>query len=255
MLELIKKHSFLFEELVKRDFKAKYKRTTLGILWSMLYPLATITIMSLVFKNLLGRDAPHFIVYIFCGNLLFAFFKESTAGGMQSLASNAGIISKVNVPKYLFLLSKNISSLVNFSLILVIFFILVFLDGIPFTFKFLLLLYPILCLIGFNIGVGLILSALHVVFKDIQYLYDILTMLLMYLSAIFYSTDTFSPFAQKLFYLNPLYVYITYFRSIVIDNTVPSAIVHFLCLFYSVFFFVIGCVIYKKNNYKFIYYL
>lgn len=255
MIKLFKKHSFLFEELVKRDFKSKYKRTVLGVLWSILYPLATITIMSLVFKNLLGRDDPYFVVYIFCGNLLFAFFKESTLGGMQSLASNSGIITKVNVPKYLFLLSKNVSSLFNFFLILVIFFIFVALHGIPFSLKFLLLIYPILCLIGFNIGIGLILSALHVVFKDIQYLYDIVTMLLMYLSAIFYRTDSFSPFAQALFYLNPLFVYISYFRLIVIDNTIPSAILHFLCVFYAVFFFLIGCAVYKKNNYKFIYYL
>ena len=160
----MKKHQFLFEELVKRDFKQKYKRTVLGMGWSILSPLLTLLVLQLVFGFYFGRTIPHYTIYLFCGNLLFAYYKESTTSGMNSLMGNAAIFSKINVPKYLFLFSKNVSSLINFGLTLLIFFAFVFIDGLPFTWKFLMLLYPIACLVVFNLGMGLILSALFVFF-------------------------------------------------------------------------------------------
>ena len=202
----IKQNKFLFEELVKRDFKKKYKRTALGMVWSLISPLMQLLIMSIVFTNFFGRDKPHYTIYLFAGNLTYAFFKDSTYGGMNSLMSNAGIITKINLPKYMFLLSKNVASLINFGLTLIIFFIFAAADHVPFHPRFFMLIYPIIMLIIFNIGCGFILSALFVIFKDIQYLYDIFTLMLMYVSAIFYYTDTYSERVQQMFYLNPLYV-------------------------------------------------
>lgn len=251
----LKKHQFLFEELVKRDFKQKYKRTILGMGWSILAPLLTLVVLNFIFSNFFGQSIPHYTIYLFCGNLLFAYFSEATNTGMSSLISNADIFSKINVPKYIFLLSKNISSLINFGLSLIIFFVFVFLEGIPFTFKFLMLLYPIACLIVFNIGMGLILSALFMFFRDISYLYSILTMLLMYASAIFYGTDILPEKYQSLFLLNPVYVYIKYFRNIVIYGEIPSIQYHLLCAFYALLVIVIGGYIYKKYNHKFLYYI
>lgn len=255
IISKIKKNQFLFEELVKRDFKKKYKRTVLGMLWSLISPLMQLLVMSIVFTSFFGRDKPHYTIYLFAGNLTYAFFKDSTTGGMNSLMQNAGIITKINLPKYMFLLSKNVASVINYVLTLLIFFIFALADGIEFKFSFFMLIYPIVCLILFNIGCGFILSAMFVIFKDIQYLYDIFTLMLMYLSAIFYYTDTYSPQVQKLFYLNPLYTYITYFRQIVIDGIIPSWKVHVLCLLYAVAALGIGALIYKKYNYKFMYYM
>ena len=255
MLKLIKKYQFLFEELVKRDFKAKYKRTVLGMGWSVLSPLMQLLVMSIVFKQFFGRSMPNYTTYLFCGNLIFSYFKESTSTGMYSLMSNSGIISKVNVPKYMFLLSKNVSSLLNFALTLCVFFIFVLFDGVPITPKFIMLLYPILCLIVFNIGVGLVLSALFVFFRDINYLYDVFTLMLMYCSAIFYTTDTFPPALQKLFLCNPVYCYIKYFRIIVLDGDIPSLQYHLLCVVYALVMIAIGGWVYKKYNHKFLYYM
>ncbi|AGA70579.1 ABC-type polysaccharide/polyol phosphate export systems, permease component [Desulfitobacterium dichloroeliminans LMG P-21439] len=255
MLNKMKKHRFLFEELVKRDFKKKYKRTVLGMLWSMLAPLLTLLAMAMVFTQFFGNSTPHFIIYMFAGNLIFSYYREATNGGMNALVSNSTIFSKVNVPKYMFLLSKNISSLINFGLTLVIFFLFVAIEGIPFTWKFLMLIYPIVCLLVFNIGLGLILSALYIIFKDVQYLYDVFTTLLMYFSAIFYTVNAYAPDIQSLFYLNPIYVYITYFRKIVIENTIPTYSFHLLAAFYSLMVLFIGGIIYKKYNYKFLYYV
>lgn len=251
----LKRNQFLFEELVKRDFKQKYKRTILGMGWSILSPLLTLLVLAIIFSNFFGARIPHYVIYLFCGNLLFSYFSESTNSGMNSLIANAGIFSKVNVPKYIFLLSKNVSSIINFGLTLIVFFAFVAFEGLPFTLKFLCLLYPIGCLIVFNIGVGLILSALFVFFRDIGYLYRIMTMLIMYASAIFYGVDILPEKLQPLFLCNPIYVYIKYFRSIVIDSQIPSLEYHALCAFYALFVLVIGGFIYKKYNHKFLYYV
>ncbi len=253
--EAVSKQRFLFEELVKRDFKKKYKRTILGMLWSLISPLMQLLVMAIVFTKFFARDNPHYIIYLFAGNLTYSFFKDSTYGGMNALMQNAGIITKINLPKYMFLLSKNVASLINFGLTLVIFFIFVAVDGVAFHFRFLMMIYPILCLIIFNIGCGFILSALFVIFKDVQYLYDIFTLMLMYLSAIFYYTDDYSEKIQHLFYLNPLYVYITYIRHLIIDGYIPGLPTHALCLFYALAALGIGALIYKKYNYKFMYYM
>lgn len=251
----IKTNQFLFEELVKRDFKQKYKRTVLGMAWSVISPLLQLLVMRMVFTQFFGRGIEHYTVYLFCGNLIFAYFKESTSGGMGSLMANKGIITKVNVPKYMFLLSKNVSSFINFCLTLCVFFLFVAIDRVPFVPQFFMLLYPIACLVAFNIGVGLILSALFVFFRDVSYLYDVFTMLLMYMSAIFYQVEDYPAVLQQIFLCNPVYCYIKYFRIIVLDGTIPSLEYHLLCAFYAIAAVVVGGLIYKKNNQKFLYYM
>lgn len=260
MIQKLKKYKFLFEELVKRDFNQKYKRTILGVFWSLLSPLLQLLVMSFVFKEFFGRSMEHYTIYLFCGNLLFAYFKESTLGGMNALTSNAHIFTKVNVPKYLFLFSKNVSSLINFGLTLVVFAIFVIVDKVPIGVHYFSLIYPIMCLVVFNLGCGLILSAFFVFFRDTKYLYDIFTLLLMYLSAIFYDTSTmkrvlFGIPVQKWFYLNPMYCYITYFRTVVLHGQIPSLTLHALCAGYAIIVMLIGAWTYRHYNQKFLYYV
>lgn len=255
MINKLKAYRLLFEELVKRDFKKKYKRTVLGMAWSILSPLMMLLVMKMVFTQFFGRNYPHYTIYLFCGNLVFSYFNESTSQGMFSLIGNASIFTKVNIPKYLFLFSKNVQTLINFGLTLGVFFFFCVLDRITFTWKFLLLLYPIACLLLFNIGVGLILSALYVFFRDIQYLWTVFTQLLMYMSAIFYMIDDYSYTVQCLFLLNPVYLFIRYFRKIVIDAIIPTAWFHLLMLADVFVVLGVGCWMYKKYNTSFLYYV
>ena len=255
MFRKLKQHQFLLEELVKRDFKKKYKRTVLGVAWSILSPLLMLLVMRLVFTQFFGRSVEHYTTYLFCGQLLFGYFNESTGQGMTSLLGNASVFTKVNVPKYLFLLSKNMQTLINFGLTLVVFFLFCLLDGITFGWHFFLLLYPILCLMLLNAGLGMILSALFVFFRDIQYLWTVATQLLMYLSAIFYTVDSFPPLVQNLFLANPMYLFIRYFRSIVIDGVIPPVWYHLLMLADGLIALAVGCWIYKKYNTRFLYYV
>ena len=255
MLKKYTRYRFLFEELVKRDFKKKYKRTVLGMLWSVLSPLLMLLVMRLVFTHFFGRHIEHYTTFLFCGNLVYTYFNESTSQGMMSLMGNASIFTKVNVPKYLFLFSKNVQTLINFGITLCVFFVFCIIDNIAFTWKLILLVYPIVLLLLFNIGVGLILSALFVFFRDTSYLYDIFTLLLMYMSAIFYSIDPYEPMIRNLFLLNPMYLFIRYFRKIVIEATIPSVWFHLLMLADVAIVLGLGCLIYKKNNTKFLYYV
>lgn len=255
MFEKLKQYKFLFAELVKRDFAKKYKRTIFGMAWSLISPLINLLIMWLVFNNMFGSNINHYVVYLFIGQLVFSYFVDATNLGMNSLLSNASVFTKINVPKYLFLFSQNIASLINFVLTLIILFIFVAIDGIPFSTSYIMLFYPVICLIVFNLGVGLILSALFVFFRDMQYLWGILTQLIMWMSAIFYTLDSFTESAQGLFLLNPVFVYISYFRTAVIDGEIPSLQIHFLAIFYAAFFFSIGMLMYKKFNHEFLYYV
>lgn len=255
MILKMRQNWFLFQELVKRDFTKKYKRTILGMAWSIISPLVNLIIMWLVFNKLFGNNVNHYAIYLFAGQLVFSFFTDATNLGMDSLVMNAGIFTKVNVPKYLFLLSQNISSLINFALTLLIFFAFVAIDGIPFRWNFFSLLFPIACLIVFNLGMGMILSALFVFFRDMKYLWGIMTQLLMWLSAIFYTIDSYSQRAQNLFLINPLYLYIRYFRKVILDGAVPTLAFHLMAAGYALAALCAGAYIYKKYNHEFLYYV
>ena len=252
---IIAKNQFLFEELIKRDFKRKYKRTVLGFLWSMLSPLMMLGVISFVFSQFFGRTIEYYVLYILAGQIVFAYFSEATNTGMAALLSNASIFSKINVPKYLFVLSRNVSALINFLLTVVIFFCFVLFYGIKPDLHMSLIFYPIICLIIFNYGISLLLSALYVFFRDIQYLYGLLLQVIMYGSAIFYSIDMLSGSYQVVFYINPLYVYITFIRDTVIYNQLPNFLIFVLCAMYAVLSLLLGLFVYKKYNYQFIYYI
>lgn len=252
---MLRKRKFLLEELVKRDFKKKYKRTILGVGWSMLMPLLMLFVMKIVFEQFFGRNMEHYTTYLFCGNLLFSWFSESTNIGMRSLYANAAIFTKVNIPKYLFLFSGNVQTLINFALTIVVFFFFCWIDHIDFTWKFVFLIYPILTLLLFNVGVGLVLSALFVFFRDVDYLWGVFLQLLMYGSAIFYTTDNFSRKLQLVFDCNPVYRHIAYFREVVLSNTIPSLDTHLILAGFALAAFSLGAFMYKHYNTRFLYYV
>ncbi len=240
---------------MKRDFKKKYKRTVLGMGWSMLMPLLTLLVMKLVFGQFFGRNIDHFTTYIFCGNVIFCWFSESSGLGMRSLFGNAAIFSKVNVPKYLFLLSGSVQTLINFLLTMLVFLFFCWLDDVTFTWRFVMLAYPVATMLVFNIGIGLVLSALYVFFRDMDYIWGVATQLLMYGSAIFYSVDGMSPKAQMVFACNPVYRHIAYFREVVLGGAVPDLETHLTLACFALVALAVGAFMYKHYNTRFLYYV
>lgn len=255
MRETILSHRFLFEELVKRDFKKKYKRTVLGMGWSMLMPLCMLGVMYIVFSHIFGRHVPHFAIYLFCGNILYGWFSESTKLGMKSITSNASIFSKVPIPKVLFLLARNVQTLINFALTLVVFFAFCLLSDVTITWKYVLLVYPIFTLLLLNIGIGLALASFYVFFRDLDYLWSVFLQLLMYLSAIFYSIKMLPAKFQMFFAWNPIYRHISYFREITIDGVIPSLQTHLVLLVWGLIAIEVGLLVYRHNEERFMYYV
>lgn len=253
--QMLAKHKFLLEELVKRDFKKKYKRTALGMGWSLMSPLLTLLMMKVIFTNFFGRTQPHYTTYLFVGILVVDFFSESTKGGITALTGNAAIFTKVNVPKYLFLISKNVQTMINFMLTLVVFFGFCVIDRITFSWRMLAIVYPMLTLTAFNLGLGLLLSALYVFFRDMQYLWNIMLRILLYGSAVFYTTDRFPDYLQIAFKCNPIYDHIAFIRQIVLNGSLPPCADFLLLAGFALAALLVGGWMYKHYNTEFLYYV
>ena len=251
----LKRQRFLFEELVKRDFKKKYKRTILGMGWSLLSPLLMLLVMKIAFEQFFGRTVENYTTYLFCGLLTFNWFAESTNGGMRSLLWNASIFTKVNVPKYMFLFSINVQVLLNFALTLLVFFVFCAIDHVSFSWRFLCLVFPITTMLFFSLGIGMVLSAFFIFFRDIDYIWSLALQLLMYGSAIFYTVDKFPPSMQFAFSMNPVYRHVAYIREVVLAGTIPSLETHLTLIGFALAAFLAGIFMYRHYNTEFLYYV
>lgn len=251
------KYRPLLKELVKRDLRIKYRRSFLGYLWSLLNPLMMMTIMTIVFSFMFKSNIENFPLYLICGNTLFAFFNESTNMAMYSVLNNGALIRKVYIPKFIFPLSRVLSCFVtmSFSLLAIIIVMLVTRSTIYWT--VLLFWIPLLLLLVFCIGIGMVLSAIAVFFRDITHLYGVITMAWMYLTPIFYPVDPKVLPVQviSLINLNPLYHFIQFFRQVVIYGTLPTMNTWFFCILSCIVALIVGIAVLKKAQKDFILYL
>lgn len=255
MIKALKDYRFLLSRLVKRDFIQKYKKTALGIIWSVMNPLCELMILMLVFKNIFGRDTPYYTTYVIIGILTYNYYSNATTQGMESLLHNSGIINKIKLPTWLFPLSKNISATMNFLITCVVMVLFILLDHITITWKILLLVYPYVLMFFFNLGVSLILSSIYVFFKDTSYLFHIFNRLLYYCCAIFWTVEHFPEKGQALLKFNPIYDFIFYTRTIIIDGQIPGLDIHLIMLAYTVAAVISGMIVFHFNKKKFIFYI
>lgn len=245
----------LLNELVLRDLKLKYRRSFLGYLWSLLNPLLMMTVMSLVFSYMFRFDIPNYPLYLICGQTLWTFFSESTNMAMHSVLVNGSLIRKVYIPKYIFPISRVLSSFVTMSFSLVAILIVMLFTKVPLTWELLLAPIPLALLLLFCMGIGMVLSALSVYFRDVVHLYGVLTMAWMYATPIFYPISAVPPEIATFIQFNPMYHYITFFRSLILHGTVPSADIWFGCIISSIVSFVLGLLVFRKMQKNFILYV
>lgn len=250
-----KKYWYLLKNLVHRDITIKYRRSALGVLWSVLNPLLMMLVTTAVFQRLFKNQIENFPVYYMTGSLLFNFVVEATNGALSSVIGNASLIKKVYIPKYIFPLEKCFFALVNmgFSSIAMVIMLLALRSPIHIT--FLLIPIPVLYTFIFSIGFGLILAALNVYFRDVGHLYSVWTTVWMYLTPLMYPIDILPKAVIDIVKLNPLYHYIEYFRELVIYGTVPSLQSNLICIVYGLLFLVSGVLIFKKTQDRFILFL
>lgn len=253
--KLLKKYRPLLNQLVLRDLKVKYRRSFLGYLWSLLNPLLMMCVMTLVFSYIFRFSVENYPVYVIIGQTFWNFFFESTNMAMSSILVNGALIRKVYIPKMIFPVSRVASSFVTMIFSLAAILIVMIFTGVRFTPALLMLPFILLCLFLFCMGIGMALSALAVYFRDMMHLYGVLTTAWMYLTPIFWTTDILPANVLPFIELNPLYQFITYFRSLVLYGTVPSLTQHLICLGMSLAVLAIGAWIFRRSQKNFILYI
>lgn len=253
----LKKYSFLIQQLVGRDFKVKYKRSVLGIIWSLLYPILTMTVMAIVFSNIFRYSTPgvSYLAYLLSGLVMFNYFSEASNLAMSSVVANFSLLNKIYIPKYIFPLSKCLFVGINFLLTLIPLYIVLFATGTGINIFHIFLPYAFICLFMFTLGMGFILSAVSVFLRDMFYIYGIIVMMWTYLTPIMYDITMISDKLQVFLKLNPLYHYINFAREIILYGRIPTPFTWVVCLISSFVVLLIGMMVFKKTQDKFIYYV
>jgi ABC-2 type transport system permease protein len=245
-------------ELTKKGIKLKYRKSYLGILWSLLEPLLTMMVLAYVFGYIFGNKDPIWPLYILGGRLIFTAFQQCTKGALSSVRKNASMIKKVYVPKYMYPISSVLFNFILFliSLIDLVAVMIYYHKYITITWHIIEAIVPVFILLILSVGVGLILATLNVFFRDIEYLWNVATMLIMYMCAIFYKVDRIkdTPVA-KILNKNPIYILIANFREVVLyaGKSDWSSLAY--AFEFSLVTLVIGIFVFYKNQDKFILHL
>lgn len=257
-IQTFMRYRFLLEDLISRDLKVKYRRSVLGLVWSILNPLLMMLVVTTVFSTILRIQIENFPLYYLTGSLIFNFISEATSAALISIISSAQLIKKVYVPKYIFPVEKTLFSFVNmlFSLIAIVI-IMVITPNTQWHWTLVLFPIPLIYALVFAIGLGLILASVNVFFRDVGHLYSVWLTAWTYLTPIIYTIGMLPENLRWLMKINPLYHYVTYFRMLVMDGNVPALTpgwqdLDLICLAFSLSFLVLGLIVFKKSQDKFI---
>ena len=242
----------LLGELVARDIKIKYRRSVLGVLWTLLNPLCMMIILSVVFSNLFKFDIENFPLYILSGQVIFNFYSDATSGAMSAIIGSAALIKKVYVPKYLFVLSRVFSSTINLMASFTAMLIVMVATRTELHWTAFLFPIPLILLVLFSLGIGLILSAVTVKFRDIIHLYGVFVTGLLYLTPVIYPMSILPDWLYKVVMLNPLTNILMMFRDVMLNNSTFSLSSFLIALVEACLSLGIGLYVFYKNQDKFI---
>lgn len=251
-IETFRNYRALLWEFVKKDIKLKYRNSALGIVWSMLNPLLVMVVLTFIFSNIFKSKIPNFPVYCLSGRLIYDFFSQSTNQCMNSITGKSSLIKKIYVPKYLYPLSKVISSFIISMISFIPLVILMIVMKEHVTRMIIFIFYPLVCLFFISLGIGLILATVNVFFRDMQHLYSVVLLIIMYMSAIFYSADIISAKYAFVMKLNPIFPVICTFRDCLLNGKVTEVGNWILCSVYAILAMGIGLIAFYKKQDKFI---
>lgn len=249
------RYKFLMKQLVGRDFKKKYKRSVLGFGWTILNPLMMMAVQYLIFSTIFKSSIDNFITYLLTGIVLMNFFSESIGLGLTSILDNAHLINKVYMPKGIYPLSRVLSSVVNLLLAMIPLLLVAIIAGSPISKAMLLIPIGLFLLLMFCYGMVLLMSTSMALFKDTFFIWSVLSTLWMYMTPIFYPVSIIPQKFLTIYKMNPMYQYITFMRTILIDGKAPTPMNYLGCIISAVLLLIIGHYVFKKNEDKFILYL
>ena len=255
LMDLAVRYRYLLKTLVVRDFKVKYKASVLGVFWSFLNPLLMTLVYMFVFSKIFQNSIPNFTVYVMCGIVLYNYLSDSSTLGMQSIIGNAGLLTKVYIPKYIFPISKAISASINLGISMIPLMLIMAITGVAFHKSLLLLPVVLVLLMIFCIGLALMLSAAVVFFRDVQFLWSIVLMIWNFVSPIFYPESIIPARFITIYHANPLYQYLYFMRTIVLGGVSPQPVTYLYCILCSLISLTAGLLIFRKFQDKFVLYL
>ena len=229
-IQAVEKYRFLIRQLVARDFKTKYKRSVLGMVWSFLNPLLTMRVQYFVFSTIFKNDIPFYAAYLLIGVVLFNFFNEVCNMSLYSILGNASLITKVYMPKYIYPLTRVLSSIVNLGIALIPMIIVCLITGVRFEKSAILALYFILCLMIFS-------------------------MVWMYATPIFYPETILPEEFRFVLKINPLYHFLKNTRICLLNGISPEPNAYAQCMILSLVTLALGAWVFKKSQDKFVLYL
>lgn len=255
IFDVIKQYGFLIQQLVSREFKTRYKRSVLGVCWSLLNPLLMMTVQYIVFSQLFKNDLENYPVYLLTGCVVFNFFTEAVSLSMVSIIGNAALITKVYMPKYIYPITKVLSSCINLFMSFIPLLLAVLITQEEFTKAYLMVPYIILCVIAFSIGFGMMMASAMTFFRDMQFLWGIISMAWTYLTPLFYPVSIIPEEFRDLYNQNPMVHFVGAMREIVLNARAPEPREFMYCTFWAVVMVAVGGLIFKKSQDKFVFYI
>ena len=247
MILMNKNEQFLLEEIIKKNFSSKYKDSVLGIFWSVLRPLLIMIVLTIVFSTFFKSYVDNYPVYLLSGRCIYEFFVGSVGVAMNSISGNKNILQKTAAPKYIFVLGSIISEIINFIITLIILFAVMIVTHAPFNLAIMpFSIIPIASALIMFTGLGLILAILRAYYSDIQHLWGVITMIVMYASAIFYPMEIIPEPYHSYLILNPIFWIIDQFRCFIYQGTFPATINIINSLLLSSIVLVLGIIVFKK---------
>lgn len=268
------KYRYLMQEIVRKNVKLQYRNSFLGIFWTMLQPFLTMLVLVFIFTKVFGKASDGIVcypVYLLTGRLLYEFYTQSTSRAMKSIRNSASVLKKVYVPKYIYPIANVFSTFITFliSLLVLVLVMGYFLIKNHYTMQYpdlhlswyiLLSFVPIILLCIFSTGMGLILSVLNVYFKDIEYIYSVVTLMLFYVTPVMYSLKTLSKvgvnkIVMMILELNPLYSMLEMFRSCVLYCSIWNWHHFIYAIAISVVTLIVGLIVFYKHQDRFILYI
>lgn len=246
---------FTTTSLISKDFKLKYRRSALGVVWSVLNPLLMMCVLTAVFSSFFKFSIENYPIYLILGNTIFALMADSTTEAMASIIESSSLIKKIRIEKMIFPLEKVLFQLVNFCLSLVaVAAVLAFFRIMP-TIYLLLLPLLLVYVVIFAAGISLLISALAVFFRDVCHLWSVVITAWTYATPLFYPVEILPEWMLVAEQFNPMYHYVMYFRDIALWGQNPGLMENFICLGFAVITFGIGLAVFRKLQSKFILYV
>ncbi|HIT44701.1 MAG TPA: ABC transporter permease [Candidatus Aphodovivens excrementavium] len=247
---------FTLTSLISRDFKLKYRRSVLGVVWSVLNPLLMMCVLAAVFSFFLRFSSiENYPLYLILGNTLFGVMSDSTSAAMTSIIESSSLLKKIRIEKMIFPLEKVLFALVNFCFALIaVAAVMIFFRVMPtvnILFLPLLLVYVLL----FSAGLSFLLSALAVFFRDVCHLWSVIITAWTYATPLFYPVEILPDWMVAIEQFNPMYYYVTYFRDIVLWGQTPGLEFNLICLAFAVITFAVGFLVFRKLQKRFILYI